>query len=134
LSKIIPFINFLVRIFISNKSIIKVNFKDEQGLNLVAPAPFDSIATALKDVIIFEEYEPYKCYSFPAQRNLIVDVGSHVGFYALKHASSVKKIVCLEPNPINYNLLCLNIALNKLKNILPLKVALWKERRNINGS
>jgi hypothetical protein len=125
LSKIIPFINFLVRIFISNESIIKVNFKDEQGLNLVALAPFDSIATALKDVIIFEEYDRLR---IPAQRNLIVDVGSHVGFYALKHASSTKKIVCLEPNPINYNFLCLNIALNKLKNILPLKVALWRER------
>jgi FkbM family methyltransferase len=128
LSKIIHFITFLVRIFIGNKSIIKVNFKDEKGLNLVALAPFDSIATALKDVIILEEYDRL---GIPAQRNLIVDVGSHVGFYALKHASSTKKIICLEPNPINYKLLCLNIALNKLKNVLPLKVALWRERGEV---
>jgi hypothetical protein len=61
-------------------------------------------------------------------------VGSHVGLYALKHASSSKKIVCLEPIPINYNLLCLNIVRNKLNNILPLKVALWRERRSSNES
>jgi FkbM family methyltransferase len=124
----IPLINLLVKLLLGNKSIEKISFLDKNGSKVISLAPTDSLITAFKDVIIYEVYDKL---NIPEKLNLILDVGSHVGFYALKYASTTNRVVCLEPNPLNYSLLCLNVKLNKLYNVTNLNVALWKERGEV---
>jgi len=56
--------------------------------------------------------------------DIVVDVGAHVGLFTLKVAKSVKLAIAAEPHPLNYKLLTMNIVLNKLKNVIPVKLAL----------
>jgi hypothetical protein len=76
----IPLINLLVKLLLGNKSIEKISFLDKNGSKVISLAPTDSLITAFKDVIIYEVYDKL---NIPEKLNLIVDVGSHVGFYAL---------------------------------------------------
>lgn len=56
-----------------------------------------------------------------------VDVGANVGFYSIKIAHENKDIgvnvIAVEADPSNYNALCRNIKINKLKNVTPVKMA-----------
>ncbi len=48
----------------------------------------------LNDVVIFEEYNRL----IPSDEiELVVDAGAHIGLYSIKHASSVYRIIALEP-------------------------------------
>lgn len=56
-----------------------------------------------------------------------LDVGAHYGKYTLKfsHAAGEKgKVYAIEPDPHNFEVLNKNILLNKLKNVVALRVAL----------
>jgi hypothetical protein len=57
----------------------------------------------------------------------VVDAGAHVGWYTLiasKMVGPKGKVIAIEPEPRNFSLLCKNIHDNKLKNAIPLMVAL----------
>ena len=57
----------------------------------------------------------------------VIDVGAYIGIYALRASKLVGPqglVIALEPHPINFNLLKLNIELNNAKNILALPYAL----------
>lgn len=58
--------------------------------------------------------------------DVVVDVGAHVGIFALKAARKAKNgvVVAVEPYIPNYKLLMLNISYNKIKNILAVNIAL----------
>jgi len=77
-------LSFMQRILSGNRSLIKVRFKDDRGQDRVVFCPVDSIITALKDVVIFEEYDRLIT---PDDTMLVVDAGAHVGLYSIKHAS-----------------------------------------------
>ncbi len=81
-------------------------------------------------LLFFEEYDRWV---FPEKLKLIVDAGAHVGLYSIKHASIAQKVIAIEPIPFNYKLLRININLNKLSNVYPSNVALWRERRSDYG-
>jgi FkbM family methyltransferase len=57
--------------------------------------------------------------------SVIVDVGAHIGIFSLIVAQHFPKatVYAIEPDPNNYEQLLQNIILNKLSNIIPLKVA-----------
>jgi len=57
----------------------------------------------------------------------ILDLGAHIGIYALKCRRIVGptgKIICIEPEPENFSILTQNIRLNRYRNIIPVDVAL----------
>jgi len=58
--------------------------------------------------------------------DVVVDVGAHVGAFSVMSAKKLKKgvVISFEPNPDIYHILKLNVYLNRLKNIIPLNVAL----------
>ena len=64
-------------------------------------------------------------YLRPNVNDVFVDVGAHVGKYALKVADLMKKglVVAIEPNPENYKALLKGIKLNNLKNVIALNIA-----------
>ena len=62
----------------------------------------------------------YTKFDFEIHNNdVIIDVGSHIGLFALYASQFCKegKIFCFEPNQENYNLLLSNIELNHISNI-----------------
>lgn len=63
---------------------------------------------------------------FPAG-GTFVDVGAHVGLYALQLAfsNSTGRVVAVEANPKTFDTLCENISLNGLLNVEPERVAVW---------
>ena len=51
----------------------------------------------------------------------IVDIGSHIGLYTIKSSAEMGKsglIISVEPHPVNFTLLRINLDLNNLKNVL----------------
>lgn len=66
----------------------------------------------------------------PMDCKIIVDIGANEGFYAHSLAQNTDAtIYSVEPNPIAYNLLCKNIELNNLTNIIPLNYAIWSSKK-----
>jgi len=55
---------------------------------------------------------------------VFIDVGAHLGAYALAFSKISKLVVAVEPNPVNYLILRKNLAINKIKNCIPVKCAL----------
>jgi len=62
----------------------------------------------------------------PKRGQIVVDAGAHVGYYTLIASRKVGrgKVIAIEPHPLNFQLLKTNIRLNKLKNVIAVKVAL----------
>jgi len=61
---------------------------------------------------------------FPAGQ-LFIDIGANVGLYAMWLAGNFKKIVTVEPHPVNNYIIRKNIELNGFTNISMLEVAAW---------
>jgi len=55
---------------------------------------------------------------------VFIDVGAHLGAYVLTFSKISKLVVAVEPNPVNYLILRKNLAINKIKNCIPVKYAL----------
>jgi len=53
-----------------------------------------------------------------------VDIGSHVGKYAVRASRMYRQVIAFEPNPKTCRILRANIALNKVKNVKVHQVAL----------
>jgi FkbM family methyltransferase len=58
---------------------------------------------------------------------VFIDVGAHVGKYALKIAKRNPRstVIAIEPGSLQFNALIDGINKNKLKNIIPLNIAAW---------
>ena len=65
--------------------------------------------------------------------DIIIDVGAHIGLFALLASQFCKdgKIFCYEPIKENYKLLIENIEINKIKNIFPNNLAVTKETSRV---
>lgn len=74
-----------------------------------------------------------KDYTMPGfeikNNDVIIDIGAHVGLFSLFASQFCKdgKIYCFEPIKENYEILLDNIDLNKIKNIIPLNLAVSKK-------
>jgi FkbM family methyltransferase len=86
---------------------------------------FDSLA------ILEPGFERFAdCWLKPSPGENFLDVGAHVGKYAVSVAKLVGekgKVIAIEPNPVNYNILIENIALNHLQNVIALNIGAWNE-------
>jgi len=72
------------------------------------------------------DYEPITLF-VPQKNWTIIDIGAHIGLYTLKAARLVGlhgKVIAIEPNPENYEILKLNMKINSLSNILPIRIAI----------
>ena len=81
---------------------------------------------ALTHVWVIQEYSNS---DFDIHDNdIVIDVGAHIGLFALFASQFCKrgKIFCFEPIKENYELLVENINSNKIKNIIPFNLAVSK--------
>ncbi len=68
----------------------------------------------------------------PKNGDVFLDIGAHVGKYALQVAKAIRKdglVIAIEPDPRNYRLLRKNIQINKLNNVIALNIAAWNDNK-----
>lgn len=78
---------------------------------------------------LFEEIYSRKVYNrfYEIQnRDVVIDVGAHVGGFTLKAAKRAVegRVIAVEPHPFNYKLLTENVKYNRLKNVITVNTAL----------
>lgn len=91
-----------------------------------ARVPSRDLFVAIKDILVFEEYELYsrfKLRNLPANAT-VIDAGAYVGLFSLKASPFAKRVVSVEPSRRNYSTLLQNIEANSVTNIEPRQVAL----------
>jgi FkbM family methyltransferase len=80
-------------------------------------------------------HESYILTKFtPKEGDIVIDIGAHIGRYTItgsKQVGSTGKVVAIEADPDNFELLKRNIALNNLANVLPLNYAVFSTRTRI---
>jgi len=87
--------------------------------------------------IALEKYEPYETELILRQVKLgdiIVDVGANIGYYTVLFADKVGKsgkVIAIEPDPINFEILQKNIKENKLFNVVAVQAAVGKENKKM---
>ena len=85
--------------------------------------------------IVSPEFESFmKAWFEPRRDEVFIDVGAHIGKYALRGAKIVGNggmVLAVEPAPINYQTLVRNIELNKLRNVIPINLAAWNVDTNL---
>ena len=76
-------------------------------------------------------YDPHEACLEPVFRGLLgrggvfVDVGAHVGRWAVRLAGQARKVIAVEPDPATCAVLRANIALNGLGNVTVAEAAAW---------
>jgi len=118
------FISILKRI---RKSSIIV--KNHDGIFFCRPSETDV-------VIIADEHENFLREKFkPENGHIVIDLGAHVGKYAIRSGKMVGKegkVIAVEAEPQSYEMMCKNIELNNLQNIvIPLNIAISNKNGKI---
>ena len=119
------------------------NREREPCLMLIYRSVLNSLCTGMRVKVgvvryVLNDYENlvvlpfYGCwiwdYLKPQEGEVFVDVGAHVGKYALEVAEIVGEkgsVVAIEPDPANYAALKRNIEMNKTRNVIVVNVAAW---------
>lgn len=68
----------------------------------------------------------------PKEGDIVIDAGANIGFYTIRASATVKntgKVIAIEADPITYDKLTKNIKINNLKNIIPVNVAAFSEKK-----
>ena len=82
----------------------------------------------------FHEDDILNYHFTPKEGDIAVDVGAHIGAYTIiasKRVGSAGKVVAIEADPGNFDLLSRNIQLNKLSNVMALNYAAYSEEKKI---
>ena len=86
--------------------------------------------STLRDIFEYREYSDY----FPFYEKVtVVDIGAHYGFFSLfasKNTNPQSVIYAIEPSSKNFAVLKQNLLSNSVANVIPLKKAIGKEKRN----
>ena len=73
-------------------------------------------------------YEPITNNWFKVEPgSIVLDVGAHIGHYALMAAPRARLVIAIEADPSNFSILKNNIALNRFTNIIPLRIGVSKK-------
>jgi FkbM family methyltransferase len=82
----------------------------------------DSTLQSIDEIFINESYR----WISEEKKPLILDVGANIGVSCLYFKSKFPdaRIICFEPDPNAFELLCMNIEVNQLKDIEPIQAAI----------
>lgn len=85
----------------------------------------------IHEIYIKNEY--FKYFDIKAN-DIVLDAGANIGLFTLlagKMMNNMGKIISVEPDDNNYDMLLENIKLNRLTNVIPYKKGLWSEITNL---
>src|ERR687892_2333506 len=87
------------------------------------------------DFIVMTRHEDVIIEYFrPKEGDVVVDIGAHIGRYTIissKRVGANGKVVAIEADPGNFEMLNRNIKLNKLANVIPLNYAVYSKETKI---
>ncbi len=63
-----------------------------------------------------------------SSERVFVDIGAHVGHYAVRLSRNYGKVIAIEPDPYNFEGLLKNLELNHVKNVRALNIAASSKR------
>lgn len=113
------------KIFSVKGNLLNVNFSVD-GKDLKAFVPDDQLFIAIKEILLNRQFEYLQDFELSNYiGKTIVDAGAHVGLFSLVASVFAKKVISIEPNPINYRLLEINKIINNAENIVTINKALW---------
>jgi len=87
--------------------------------------------------IALEKYEPYLTELMLSKikvGDVVLDIGANIGYYAVLFADKVGKkgkVIAIEPDPINFEILQKNIKENKLFNVVAVQAAAGNENKKM---
>ena len=70
----------------------------------------------------------------PKKGDIVIDIGAHIGLYTIissKRVGANGKVVAIEADPSNFEMLNRNIKLNQLTNVTPLNYAVYSKETKI---
>ena len=70
----------------------------------------------------------------PKQGDIVIDIGAHIGLYTIvssKRVGTNGKVVAIEADPGNFEMLNRNIKLNQLTNVIPLNYAVYSKETKL---
>jgi FkbM family methyltransferase len=95
------------------------------GLKIAFPFEEDP---SFDDVWLRNVYYPYQ----PRRDHVVMDVGAHMGFFTLKIARKVARVIAVEPDPTNFEYLRRNVNANGLGGkVAVVNLALGEKERRI---
>jgi len=109
---------------IKGSTIINVKFKIE-GREFNVYVQDDQYWGSIKDILLNREYEYLPEFELKNFKGLVVDIGAQVGLFSLISSIFAKKVIALEPHPVNYCLLRTNLDKNNITNVVAINKALW---------
>jgi len=109
--------DFMLKIHIDN-GILRILYK--------CTACYRNLWVSIFEVFLKKEYELVRDYE-PREGDLVVDVGAHVGLYAIYAATKAKNVIAFEPIPQNFHYLMKHIELNNLRKVTAFPLALADE-------
>ena len=101
------------------------------GRDFEFDVPGDNLWIAVKDDLLLREYE-WMGAPPETERTTVVDAGAHVGTFAAMAAGHARRVIGVEPNPANIELLTENLARNGIDNVEVLEAAIWPEPGEIS--
>lgn len=99
----------------------------EGGKPVRAFVPDDETWGLTREVLLERLYDPPG--GLPS--GVVIDCGAHVGLFTMLAAARASKVVCVEPDPVNFRLLQANIALNGYTHVEAVNAALWDEAGSV---
>jgi FkbM family methyltransferase len=66
-------------------------------------------------------------YTAPYAKGIVLDVGANIGTHTLAYAKMAKQVIAFEPVIGLFTMLCTNLALNYIENVLPLNIAVGQK-------
>ncbi len=113
---------------LGNPNLIKI-YVPKYKYKVYCPATVDDFVNmTTREQDILEHFNPKK-------NDTVVDIGAHLGRYALISSSRVGnegKVITIEANPLVFEKLKKNLELNKITNTICLNYAVYSEKSKIN--
>ncbi len=100
--------------------------------NFNAYGPDQSITIAAKDVLLNREYEYLPRFELENFEGVVIDGGANNGLFSLVASNFAKKVVAIEPHPVNLKFLKHNLAINDVDNVLTMNNSLWSSKSTMN--
>jgi FkbM family methyltransferase len=121
------FYKFIQFLRLGNPSLIKI-YVHKYNYKVYCPATVDDfINMTTREQDILEHFNPKK-------DDTVIDIGAHLGRYALISANRVDKegkVITIEANPLVFEKLKKNLELNKVTNTICLNYAVYSEKTKI---
>lgn len=111
---------------------IYLKYLNQNKISKIKDYPFFSSFFMILDEIFNENV--YECFTHLKEGDIVIDIGAHIGLFTVKAAKIVGnngKVIAIEPEPENLEILKKNMELNNLKNVVVVNKGIWSSKKHL---